>query len=145
MSETGHSVRLASWPDDQENIKSVRRQVFIIEQHVPEELEWDGLDEEAIHIIAVDNKNKIVGTARLLPTGQIGRMAVLPNERNKGIGSDMLRLLLNYSSENFTRQIFLNAQLQAISFYEQHGFVQTGEIFDDANIPHCKMVHNPER
>lgn len=142
MNKKDYSIQMVNWSDHWNEIKSIRTQVFIIEQHVPEKLEWDGLDENAIHVIAVNKNKKPVGTGRLLPTGQIGRMAVLQNERNKGIGSDILKKLIKYASENLTSVLFLNAQLYAIDFYERHGFVRVGEIFEDANIPHCKMVHD---
>lgn len=143
MSDKSYSVKLANWTEYRDDIRSIRTQVFIDEQNVPEDLEWDGLDEDAVHVIAINNQSKkAVGTARLLQTGQIGRMAVLKNERNKGIGSNMLKLLIKYAWDNQIVPLFLHAQLSAVDFYRQHGFEETGGIFNDANIPHCKMIHS---
>lgn len=142
MNKRDYSIYLARWAESENEIRSIRSEVFIKEQHVPEELEWDGMDEEAIHVIAMDENQQPVGTGRLLSTGQIGRMAVLPQERNKGIGSDMLDTLIRYAQQHLATTVFLNAQLYAVGFYKRHGFVQVGENFEDANIPHCKMVHN---
>ena len=142
MSDKSYSVKLTNWAVHRDEISLIRRQVFIDEQNVPEDMEWDGLDEEAVHVIAINNQNKITGTGRLLHTGQIGRMAVLKDERNKGIGGDMLKLLIKYASDNQIFPLFLHAQLSAVDFYKRYGFKETGGIFDDANIPHCKMIHS---
>ncbi len=120
-------------------IKTVRQEVFIEEQHVPEELEWDEYDDSAIHVAAYDANNHVVGTARLLSNGHIGRMAVLQARRNQGIGSAMLDKLLHVARQQNLAKVFLHAQTSAIGFYERHGFETLGEEFMDAGIPHCYM------
>ena len=120
-------------------IKTVREQVFIQEQHVPEELEWDDHDAKAIHVVAIDTHNQVIGTARLLADGHIGRMAVLTAWRKTGIGSAMLQKLLSIAKERGLSKVFLHAQTSAIGFYENHGFRSLGEEFMDAGIPHRYM------
>lgn len=120
-------------------IKTVRETVFIQEQHVPEELEWDGLDEAASHVIALDSHGQIIGTARLLDNGHIGRMAVLPQWRHHGVGSAMLSALLRLARQKHLTRVFLHAQTTAIDFYTRHGFSVQGEEFMDAGIPHRHM------
>jgi len=121
------------------DIKAVRTRVFIQEQHVPEALEWDGLDDEAIHVVAQDKHAQVIGTARLLQDGHIGRMAVVPEWRHQGVGSAMLRELLVIAQQwNLTR-VFLHAQTSATGFYERHGFHPQGKEFMDAGIPHRYM------
>ncbi len=120
-------------------IKSVRETVFIQEQRVPEELEWDQHDAKAIHVIAVDTNNHVIGTARLLTDGHIGRMAVLESWRKHGVGSAMLQKLLLIAKQLHLTRVFLHAQTSAIGFYEQHGFNTVGEEFMDAGIPHRYM------
>lgn len=120
-------------------IKSVRETVFIQEQRVPEELEWDQHDAEAIHVIAVDTNDQVIGTARLLTDGHIGRMAVLEPWRKHGVGSAMLQKLLSIAKQLHLTRVFLHAQTSAIGFYEQHGFNTVGEEFMDAGIPHRYM------
>ena len=120
-------------------IKAVREQVFIQEQHVPVALEWDGLDDEATHVVALNNHNQEIGTARLLQDGHIGRMAVLPPWRHQGVGSAMLQELLLIARQRQLSKVFLHAQTSAISFYEHHGFHVLGEEFMDAGIPHHYM------
>jgi predicted GNAT family N-acyltransferase len=114
--------------------------VFVREQGVPEELEWDGLDPACIHVLAWDDSGAAIGTARLHPKGKIGRMAVLKEWRGRGVGRAMLRALLEVASERGLTTVELGAQIQAIGFYEREGFRVSGDIFMDAGIPHRKMA-----
>ena len=120
-------------------IKSVREQVFIQEQHVPEELEWDEHDTKAVHVVAYDTRDQVIGTARMLADGHIGRMAVLEPWRKNGVGSAMLKTLLLLAQQQNLSKVFLHAQTSAIGFYEHHGFRTMGEEFLDAGIPHRYM------
>ena len=120
-------------------LKLVREQVFIREQHVPEELEWDEQDSNATHVVAYNDNDQVIGTARLLANGHIGRMAVLEAWRNKGAGTAMLEKLLMVARGQNLPKVFLHAQTSAIGFYERHGFKSRGEEFMDAGIPHRYM------
>ena len=134
-------IRIADWSDadDRKSLSDIRRIVFIEEQGVPESLEWDEHDNFASHFLVL-YKNKVIASARLKPDGQLGRMAVLPDYRNQGIGSALLRFILkNINTENYS-QIYLHAQNTAISFYEKQGFICRGELFYEANIPHREML-----
>ena len=90
------SVRLTSWQESHHELRKIRDAVFIREQQVPEELEWDGEDENAIHALAIDENGNAIGTGRLIPDGHIGRMAVLPYWRGRGVGTEILLKLLHY-------------------------------------------------
>jgi len=107
---------------------------------VPRELEWDTRDAEAIHVLAEDAAGRPLGTARLLATGQIGRMAVLADWRSRGIGRGMLRMLLQLARKERLPPPWLNAQTTAVGFYRRAGFVEQGEQFLEAGIPHCRMA-----
>lgn len=131
-------VRSASWQHEREILSEIRRRVFIEEQHVPEDLEWDDADEDAQHWIAFYN-NQPVGTARMLRNGHIGRMAVLIRARKNGVGSQILRAIIEAAAQRQLREIYLHAQIQALPFYEKLGFVAEGPEFHDANIPHRTM------
>ena len=120
-------------------IKTVREEVFIREQHVPAELEWDEQDAEAIHVVAYNDNDQVIGTARLLADGHIGRMAVLEPWRKNGVGSAMLEKLLLVAQQRNLSKVFLHAQTSAIGFYKHHGFRTLGEEFMDAGIPHRYM------
>jgi predicted GNAT family N-acyltransferase len=134
---TVHAVR---WCDAQVMLAAVREAVFIREQRVPAELEWDGLDADSAHVLAQTLDGTAIGTARLLPDGHIGRMAVLKDWRGKGVGSTLLRVLLERASKQGHAEVRLNSQLTAQGFYAKHGFVVAGEEFMDAGIPHIEMV-----
>ncbi len=133
-------VRFARWPDEASLIRQVRETVFIREQQVPPELEWDGIDPECVHVLALDEQGQAIGTGRLLADGHIGRMAVLQDWRGQGVGSQIIQLLMQQARDNAYPTLQLNAQVSAVPFYEQFGFHSHGEVFDDAGIPHLKMV-----
>ena len=134
-------IRIADWAEEKELLSAVRRQVFIVEQKVPEELEWDEFDETSTHFIASVG-DKPIGTARLKADGQIGRMAVLESYRNHGIGSQLLQLVLSTAEDKHYPKVYLHAQVEAITFYEKHGFTPEGDIFYEADIPHRGMFKN---
>ncbi len=142
MSKQNFNIKIVAWDSAKQDIKPIRETVFIQEQHVPVALEWDGLDENSSHILATLDDNTPVGTARLLSNGHVGRMAVLEEYRQMGIGSAMLSALLEYSRKHQISDLFLLAQTQAVSFYEQYGFSAIGDIFMDAGIPHKKMIYS---
>jgi len=133
-------IRRARWASDRDALRQVRRRVFVLEQGIPEHLEWDGLDEAAAHLLAVDRAGDPAGTARLLPSGQIGRMAVLPEWRGRGLGSALLREILAIALADGRPAPFLYAQVSALPFYVRHGFVPTGDELEEAGIPHRKMT-----
>jgi predicted GNAT family N-acyltransferase len=136
------SVNAVDWQGSGAALEEIRRRVFIEEQAVPESLEWDGLDEGAIHVLACDSNGHSIGCGRLLPEGRIGRMAVLPEWRGKGVGSAMLQALLEIAREQDMAEVSLSAQVTAIPFYEKAGFTVCSEIYQDAGIPHRDMILN---
>jgi predicted GNAT family N-acyltransferase len=116
----------------------VRRQVFVIEQRVPEEEEWDDDDEVCVHVLATRNREP-VGTGRLSPAGKIGRLAVLSEFRGRGLGDRIMRMLIEQAYHRGLVEVTLNAQLQVVPFYEKRGFKAEGPVFDEAGIPHRRM------
>jgi predicted GNAT family N-acyltransferase len=134
-----YHVRVADWSSDQAKLKSVRFDVFCIEQGVPESLEWDGIDAECVHAIAEDQQGAPIGCGRLLPDGHIGRMAVLAQWRGRGVGAALLETLVALATARGDGKAMLNAQTHAMPFYARYGFVAVGEPFDEAGIPHQAM------
>lgn len=132
-------VRPAGWRTSHFALHAVRRTVFIEEQQVPEALEWDDDDEQSRHVIALSVHGEPIGTGRLLPDGHIGRMAVLREWRGKGVGSAILRALLDLARQDGLHTIRLNAQTHALGFYARHGFSVVGDEFMEAGIPHREM------
>ncbi len=131
---------LADWDADRTVLQRIRREVFILEQAVPESDEWDGDDAVSIHALARLNREP-VGTGRLNPAGKIGRIAVIAGLRGRGIGALITRRLLEEAHRRGIREPYLHAQLQAVPFYEKLGFRSEGEVFDEAGIPHVRMRH----
>jgi predicted GNAT family N-acyltransferase len=133
------TIRVADWASDDEALRLIRFAVFVLEQKVPESLEWDGLDEACEHAIAEDASHAPIGCGRLLPDGHIGRLAVLREWRGSGVGSALLERLVTLARTRGHARLLLNAQTHAIPFYARHGFAVTGEPFDEAGIPHIVM------
>lgn len=119
-------------------IEHIRTSVFINEQKVPVELEWDEFDSEATHILAY-YEGSAVGTARLLNNGHIGRMAVLVGYRSRKIGQNMLKYLIQLAENKAVVLIKLSAQEHAVKFYQKYGFNVTSNVYMDAGIPHYDM------
>ena len=126
---------------DREVCFRIRFAVFVDEQGVPEEEELDAHDETALHLIAMAD-GRAVGTARAVPFeggSKIGRVAVLPSARGKGLGAALVRCLVDRAEREDLPHVVLDAQMDAMGFYERLGFVAEGGMFDDAGIPHRRM------
>lgn len=132
-------ILISDWCSDRQRLSQIRRVVFIEEQGVPEELEWDDDDAGAIHLLAVDADDAPIGCARLLPDGHIGRMAVLQSWRGKGVGSALLQRALDVARAQGHAIVRLSAQTHAAGFYRRHGFVAEGDAYLEAGIPHLAM------
>lgn len=139
QAETGFHVVEAAWAHDEAAIAQVRRQVFIEEQAVPEAMEWEPWDAQCDWFLARTRSGETVGIVRLTPDRHIGRMAVLPAWRRRGVGSALLQAALLRARQKGLRQVGLHAQVQAIPFYARFGFQAHGPEFDEAGIPHRGM------
>jgi predicted GNAT family N-acyltransferase len=137
--EQNATVTSGHWEILEEHASRIRRVVFIDEQQVPQEEEWDGLDSQCLHFLAM-LKGEPVGTARLLPDGHIGRVAVLEHARGLGIGYQLMEAAIQAARDAGHARAVLSAQLHALAFYEQLGFVAHGDVFMDAGIPHREMT-----
>ncbi len=137
---TRFAIRLLSWSDALALARPVRERVFVEEQGVPRELEWDDWDARSEHAVAFDAQGGAIGTARLLPDGHVGRMAVLAPWRGKRVGSALLEALLERAKARGMPSVRLNAQIRAAGFYRRFGFAVTGPEFVEAGIPHVEMT-----
>ncbi|MFP7721643.1 GNAT family N-acetyltransferase [Lysobacter sp. A3-1-A15] len=120
-------------------LRVVRETVFVHEQQVPLDLEWDALDPRCVHVLARDAAGNPIGTGRLTPERKIGRMAVIAGWRGRGVGDALLAALLEAARGHGWREVSLNAQVSALDFYARHGFLPQGERFDEAGIEHQSM------
>ncbi|MCX9156727.1 GNAT family N-acetyltransferase [Niveibacterium sp. 24ML] len=134
-----YTVRAADWGREQAMLRAVRYPVFVVEQNVPEEIEWDAMDAACLHALAVDTQGRPVGTARLLPDGHIGRVAVLPAWRGKGVGRRLMRWIIAMARSRGHLAVELNAQTSAAGFYAGMGFETCGPEFVEAGILHVPM------
>jgi predicted GNAT family N-acyltransferase len=139
----GFSIELDTWMALGHIARDIREVVFIQEQRVSRELEWDEFDAVSIHAICWYD-SQAVATARLLPTVQgishLGRVAVLPNYRRRGLASRLLEALIGYAKVRGDQQVVLHAQCDAIPLYEKFNFLAVGDVFLEADIWHQEMV-----
>jgi predicted GNAT family N-acyltransferase len=133
------SILELDWAGGQERLLAVRTAVFVIEQQVPAEIEVDEYDPISEHVLAIDAEGNPIGTARLLPEGKIGRVAVLKDWRQHGVGSLLMKTLIKRAQTRGDREIQLHAQCWTIPFYETLGFRPEGDEFLEAGISHRKM------
>lgn len=117
----------------------VRIAVFVEEQRIPREEEWDEQDLGSVHFVAVSGDGEPVGTARLTEDAHIGRMAVLPEWRRNGVGRLLLEAAVETARGHGHSHVELSAQLQAAGFYEKLGFQAYGEVYHEVGIPHRRM------
>jgi predicted GNAT family N-acyltransferase len=139
MDSSGFNVRVVTWSAHEAAIKAIREKVFIEEQDVPVEEEWDGRDPDCLHLLVDDENGEPIATARMLLSGKIGRMAVYKNFRGRGVGRAMLEALLKIAQERGLTRVELDAQTRAMDFYRASGFIAIGDEFLDAGIPHYRM------
>lgn len=135
-------VRLAHWQksSDRQALTAIRDSVFVEEQQVPEDEEMDAFDETSAHLLAWSDDSGFIGCARIMPTGQIGRMAVLKRFRGDGIGSLLMTTAITEAKRQNFETVFLHAQCHAETFYRRFGFVASGDVFDEAGIEHIRMT-----
>lgn len=136
---TDFRVEPADYAADFQDLRRVREPVFVVEQRVPLELEWDALDPICQHVIARDALHQPIGTGRLTPEHKIGRMAVLREWRGKGVGEALLLALLERARALGLREVTLNAQADAVGFYQKFAFTPYGDRFQEAGIEHQAM------
>ena len=133
------SVSLVCWHDGEPLLKSVREAVFIREQGIPAELEWDGKDELCRHALVLSRQGEAIGCGRMQADGHIGRLAVLPKWRKQKVGTAIIEALLDYALAHGYPQVEVDAQTQAVPFYRRFEFYEEGKVFMDAGLPHIKM------
>lgn len=133
------TIAIVPWETTSEDLLSVRQIVFVNEQGVPAEEERDEHDASSIHFLARDASRDPIGTARLLDSGRIGRVAVLREWRGRGLGRALMHAVVAETRQRGMVRPHLHAQVQTISFYESLGFVVCGEEFEEAGILHREM------
>lgn len=131
-------VQSGHWDKLEQDAKFIRKQVFIIEQNIPEEEEWDDQDMISDHFVVYD-QDQPIATARLLQNNSVGRVAVLKAYRGQGIGRMIMLEIIRQAHQQDLKFLHLSSQVHAISFYEKLGFSIQGDAYDECGIPHIKM------
>ncbi|MEU0070307.1 GNAT family N-acetyltransferase [Streptomyces sp. NPDC006332] len=152
MSPTSYALRVAQDPADREACFRVRKEVFVGEQGVPEDIEYDAYDADAVHVLAIREDGVPLGTGRLLhgetaaaktggdlSVGSLGRLAVTKDARGLGVGAALVGAIEEAARARGLTAVDLHAQTQATGFYERLGYVAYGPEFPDAGIPHRAM------
>jgi len=138
-----HIILIKPWSEAINEALPIRTAIFVQEQGVPKEMELDEFDVHADHALAYIGP-LCVGTARLIrladKKGQIGRMAVLDGYRRNGVGSKLLKTLLELGRSQGIAELEIHAQVAAMTFYERLGFMPLGDIYEEAGIPHRNMI-----
>jgi predicted GNAT family N-acyltransferase len=132
-------VRVADWQKDNADIRRIRDTVFVAEQSVPAELEWDADDSRAVHFLACDG-DYAIATARLLTDGEIGRVAVVKDWRGFKVGERLMQAVIHHAEQRGQTSQRLSAQVQATAFYQRLGFEVVGDEFLEVGIAHVDMV-----
>ncbi|MBA3593646.1 MAG: YbgC/FadM family acyl-CoA thioesterase [Pseudomonadota bacterium] len=142
--ETMVTVKTGSWSELGEHASAIRTSVFVEEQGIPPEMEWDEADKAAVHAVAYNGLGRPIATGRLLQHGpgsaKIGRMAVNRVLRGASLGRELLNALVAQAEQRGDTEVLLHAQRSAEGFYARLGFTPRGEPFDEVEIPHIEMV-----
>ena len=137
-------VRTGQWAQLGADAARIRTDVFVDEQRIPKDLEWDEADATALHAVVYNRLGQAVGTGRLLPAtagvAKVGRMAVNRVLRGCRLGEQLLQALMTAARERGDREVLLHAQRSAESFYARLGFNTRGQVFEEAGIPHVEMT-----
>ncbi|QNX60073.1 GNAT family N-acetyltransferase [Acinetobacter seifertii] len=134
-----YKVIADDWEQLEKDAKYIREQVFIQEQGIAPEDEWDDFDAIAVHFMVYDKEHPIA-TARLLPQHSVGRVAVLMPYRKQGIGKILMQYIIDYACNQKLPYLKLSAQTYVTAFYEALGFNVQGEVYQDCGIPHIDMI-----
>jgi predicted GNAT family N-acyltransferase len=132
------SIQEVTWREAEQELRAIRTPVFIDEQFVEPDFEWDKIDDHAVHLLA-RYENQPVACLRIIQYQKIGRMAVLKHWRGIGLGATLLREAINICKNHGSKFIRLSAQTHAIEFYKKAGFKQISEEYCDVDIPHVDM------
>ncbi len=131
-------IKQVSWLQAEPQLRAIRTPVFIKEQNVAPDFEWDEVDHSAVHLLAT-RENEPIACLRIIDYQKIGRMAVLKAFRRNGLGAALLLEAVNICKVHGSRMIYLSAQTHAIAFYQACGFKVTSDVYQDVNIPHVDM------
>lgn len=138
MNQVNDQVKQGTWAELKKDAMSIREQVFIIEQNIAPEDEWDEQDQVSLHFV-IEREGLAIATARLLTDNSVGRVAVLKAYRGQGLGVLMMQAIIAEAKREKREELHLSAQVHALEFYSALGFEPQGEVYLDCGIAHINM------
>ena len=135
-----YKVQKVLWQEASEQLKTLRKAVYVLEWRLPESAEFDDSDSKAIHILLFCPNNQAIATGRLTPNGEIGRLAVLPSHRNIAVYKTLFAALLQHADAQNIEQIQLQSALTRVDYHRERGYKPVGPVFMEAGIAMQKMV-----
>ena len=136
--QANFQIEVVSWQRAEQDLRAIRTPVFIKEQAVAPDFEWDEIDQVAVHLLATQN-NEPIACLRIIDFHKIGRMAVLKEFRGNGLGAILLLEAVKICKAHGSKTVHLSAQTHAIGFYEKCGFKVTSAVYQDVHIAHVDM------
>ncbi|MEC8350610.1 MAG: GNAT family N-acetyltransferase [Pseudomonadota bacterium] len=136
----GYKIDEVEWSIDKELLQQIRERVFVYELHIPRHIEFDHLDKIAHHVLVTDEGKRPVATGRLCNDGLIGRIAVLPEHRNRSVYKSLLNYLVNLAEKQGCDCVSINCILNEVDRFKQNGFSADGLVFMEAGIPRQRML-----
>ena len=136
--QANFQIKVVSWQQAEQDLRAIRTLVFIKEQAVAPDFEWDEIDQVAVHLLATQN-NEPIACLRVIDFHKIGRMAVLKEFRRNGLGTTLLLEAVKICKAHGSKTVHLSAQTHAIGFYEKCGFKVTSAVYQDVHIAHVDM------
>ena len=136
--QANFQIEVVSWQRAEQDLRAIRTPVFIKEQAVAPDFEWDEIDQVAVHLLATQN-NEPIACLRIIDFHKIGRMAVLKEFRGNGLGAALLLEAVKICKAHGSKTVHLSAQTHAIGFYEKCGFKVTSAVYQDVHIAHVDM------
>ncbi len=136
--QANFQIAVVNWQQAEQDLRAIRTPVFIKEQAVAPDFEWDKIDQVAVHLLATQN-NEPIACLRIIDHHKISRMAVLKEFRGKGLGATLLLEAVKICKAHGSNTVHLSAQTHAIGFYEKCGFKVTSAVYQDVHIAHVDM------
>lgn len=132
-------VKNVGWNEAKQKLSKLRHRVFVYEWRIPVSCEFDGLDDEAHHVLLVDDQDNEVATGRLTADGELGRIAVIPRHRGPNVYKQLFNALLKIAKQNAMQKVVVQCDLEGVDYYQRHGFRPVGKVYMDAGVPRQKM------
>jgi predicted GNAT family N-acyltransferase len=134
------TVKNVDWGHEKHKLRKIREKIFVCQWRIPWEYEFDQQDNDAFHVLVVDENNQEVATGRITPKGEIGRIAVEPQFRGPEVYQLLFNALISIAEQHGLQNVHVLCELEGVDYYQQQGFRPVGLVFMDAGIPRQSMT-----